>query len=250
MAAKFYNLIDNNHMKRYIVFVMLLFSLDSLAQQLDVGWDYPIKPGTNEWKNLKSYEEQLNSYNIPSEIIKKISTEELVKTCLAYPEWRMINAYSDRQAGLANVIGLFNGFHELLVRHDAAKELIKVYVKMDPLVIDRNWTSLQKGTYSFQFTCIEMLLSHGVIVRQLDETNIRVLLNEAISKYKSKKQMEDMCSLWYLSPTAGLCLSILEKDGLLIKSNSDLQLFQQTFMTEDIEILERIIEESEKRIKL
>jgi hypothetical protein len=75
-------------------------------------------------------------------------------------------------------------------------------------------------------------------------------LNEAISKYKSKKQMEDMCSLWYLSPTAGLCLSILEKDGLLIKSNSDLQLFQQTFMTEDIEILERIIEESEKRIKL
>ncbi|MGI6323569.1 MAG: hypothetical protein ACOXZO_09685 [Bacteroidales bacterium] len=143
-----------------------------------------------------------------------------------------------------------NGFHELLVRHDAAKELIKVYVKMDPLVIDRNWTSLQKGTYSFQFTCIEMLLSHGVIVRQLDETDIRVLLNEAISKYKSKKQMEDMCSLWYLSPTAGLCLSILEKDGLLIKSNSDLQLFQQTFMTEDIEILERIIEESEKRIKL
>jgi len=95
-----------------------------------------------------------------------------------------------------------------------------------------------------------MLLSHGVIVRQLDETDIRVLLNEAISKYKSKKQMEDMCSLWYLSPTAGLCLSILEKDGLLIKSNSDLQLFQQTFMTEDIEILERIIEESEKRIKL
>ena len=235
---------------KMINYVFLLWIFLPANSQENVVWNYPVNPRTDEWKNLKSYEEQLKAYNMPSEVVKKISTAELVKTCLAYPEWRLINAYSDRQAGLANVIGLFNGFHELLVRHDAAKELIKVYVKMDPLAIDRNWTSLQKGTYSFQFTCIEMLLSHNVIVRQLDETDIRILLNEAISKYKNKKLMVDMFSLWDLSPTAGLCLNILEKDGLLIKNNSDLQLFQQTFLTEDIEILEKIIDESEKRIKL
>ena len=227
------------------IFFLLWIFLPANSQE-NVVWNYPVNPRTDEWKNLKSYEEQLKAYNIPSEVIKKISTAELVKTCLAYPEWRLINAYSDRQAGLANVIGLFNGFHELFARQDAAKKLIKVYVKMDPLLIDRSWTSLQKGAYSFQFTCIEMLLSHGAIVRQLDETDIQILLNEAVSKYKSKKQMPDMYSIWDLSPTAGLCLSILDKDGVFLKNHPYLHLFQQTFMTEDIEILNKIIETSEK----
>jgi hypothetical protein len=231
----------------FVFFIFLLgISLPAYAQE-KIAWDYPVNPNTEEWKSLKSYKEQLQAYNIPDDIIKKISTEELVKTCLAYPEWRLINAYSDRQAGLANVMGLFNGFHELFTRNDAAKELIKAYVKMDPLAVDRNWTPLQKGMYSFQFTCIEMLLSHGAIVAKLDETDTRVLLDEAVSKYRRKRQMPDIYSLWDVSPTAGLCLNILDKDGAFVKNNPELQSFQRTFMTEDIEILNKIIETSEKK---
>lgn len=240
--------IRNRRIIKTITYIFLLgIFLSANAQEKPIVWDYPINPDIEEWKNFKSYDEQLKAYDIPPEIIKKISTAELVKTCLAYPEWRLINAYTDRQKGLANVMNLFNGFHELFTRNDAAKELIKVYVKMDPLIIDRSWTPLQKGTYSFQFTCIEMLLSHNAIIRQLDEPDTRILLNEAISKYENKKQMPDIYSLWDLSPTAGLCLNILDKDGIFVKSKPDLQLFQQTFMTEDIEVLNKIIEASEKR---
>jgi hypothetical protein len=231
------------------IFLLGIF-LSANAQEKPIDWNYPINPDIEEWKNFKSYEEQLNAYDIPSEIIKEISTAELVKTCLAYPEWRLINAYTDRQKGMANVMNLFNGFHELFIRSDAAKELIKVYVNMDPLIIDPSWTPLQKGTYSFQFTCIEMLLSHNAIIRQLDEHDTGVLLNEAISKYKSKKQMPEIYSLWDLSPTAGLCLNIIDKDGIFAKNEPILQLFQRTFMTEDIEILNKIIKTSEKKIKL
>lgn len=197
-------------------------------------------------ENLKGYDEQLRVYNIPDDIIKEISTAELVKTCLNYPEWRLINAYNDRRIGLSNVLGLFNGFHELFIRSDAAKELIKVYIKMNPLAVNRSWNPLQKGTYSFQFICIEMLLSHGAIIEKLDDTNARMLLDEAVSKYRKKQQIPDTYSLWSLSPTAGLCLNILDKDGTFVKNNLDVQSFQRTFLTEDIELLNKIIDASKK----
>jgi hypothetical protein len=230
------------------IFLMALFLIGNylaLNAQDKVKWEYPINPSSIEWKNLETYAEQLQAYNIPSEIIKKISTEELVKTCLSYPEWRLINAYTNRHIGLSNIIALFNGFNELFLRDDAAKELIRVYVQMDPKMIDLTWSSLQKGIFSFQFVCIEMLLSHRAIIMKLDSTDIRLLMDEAVSKYKNMAQASNFYSLWDLSPVAGLCLSILDKDGVFINNYPDLRFFQRTFMTEDIATLNRIIELSQ-----
>lgn len=210
-----------------------------------VVWNYPINPLSDEWKNL-TYKEQLKAYNIPAEILEKISTEELVKTCLSYPEWRLINAYDNLQIGFANVIGLFNGFHELFKRNDAAKELIKVFEKLDPTAINTNWTPLQKGIFSFQFTRIEMLLSHNEIIKKLDSNDINQLLDKAVSKYKSMRQLPDTYSLYDLSPLAGLYLNILDKDGEFVKNDRKLLSFKGTFMTEDITTLEKIIEEITK----
>lgn len=235
------------YLVKAIPFILLTgFFLPSIAQE-KVVWEYPINSSSIEWKNLKNYYEQLQAYNIPTEVIKKISTAELVKTCLSYPEWRLINAYNDRQIGLANVMQLFNGFHELFIRNDAAKELIKVYVKMDPSSIDITWTPLQKGIFSFKFICIEMLLSHSAIINKLEASDISILLDDAVSKYKSMLQMKDLYSLWDLSALAGMCLNVLDKDEVFVKENPDLRSFQQSFMTENIEILNKIIEKSEKK---
>ena len=150
-------------------------------------WDYPVRYGTPEWKTLKTVDEQFNAYNIPDEILKTISTEELVKICLAYPEWGLMNAYNSRPNGLAILVGLFNGFRELYNRHDAALELLKVYDKLDPLAVDPSWSDLQQGQYSFQFTKIEMFLSQKPITDQLDDVGIRYLKEVAVSKYQKKK---------------------------------------------------------------
>lgn len=204
------------------------------------------KSEDSEWKHIKSYSEQLEVYNIPEDIVGEITTEELVKTCPAYPEWRLINAYSNRRIGLANVIGLFNGFHELFKRNDAGKELIKSYLMIDPLSMNPNWTPLQKGSFSFQLTCIEMLLSHDLIINQLSESEINTLLDEAVLKYNNKKQLPHVYSLWDLSPTAGLCLIILQRKGVPWTNDAEVKLFQRTFLTTDIRLLDKIIIESEK----
>lgn len=232
-------------MKKLLLLFLLIQNI-SFAQE-EIVWDYPIKPGSEEWKTLKSYDKQLQAYNIPQEILKKISTAELVKTCLSYPEWRLINAYDNRRIGLNNVTGLFNGFNELFTRNDAAKELIKKYAEMDPLTIGENWIPIQKGDYSFQFTCVEMLLSHPAIIEKLSSTDRRTLLDVAVNNYRRKRQLPEVYSLWGLSPTAGLCLNVLSTDGGIMKNDSDIALLQMTFMSNDIKILDTIIDLAEKK---
>ena len=214
--------------------------IELLTSSSDLVWNFPVNPSTPEWKGLKSYEEQLQAYNIPEEMIKEISTEELLKVCLAYPEWGIINAFNSRRIGLNNMMSRFNGFRELLAREDAAKELIKVYSNIDPLAIGDDWTLLQKGEYSFQINCVELLLSHGRMIDKLDAQDIQNLQNEAILKYEQKKQLSDV-SLWDLSPTAGLHLSLLDKNGEFSKNDTKLLLLKFYFMAEDIEVLDRTI---------
>ena len=209
-------------------------------------WDYPLRYGMPGWETLKTYEERLNAYNIPVEIIKNISTEELINVCLAYPNFKVIHAYNDRRTGLNKMMRHFNGFTELFARNDAAKELIKLYSKVDPLAIGDDWTLLQQGRYGFYINYIELLLAHEMIIEKLDEQDTHVLLNEVAAKYQLKKQRSDVYALWGLSPTAGLCLSILDKSGEFSRNNDKLLLLKQTFMSDEIAVLDSIVESIKK----
>lgn len=211
-------------------------------------WDFPVKPGTEEWKSLETIEQQYEAYNIPESLMKEISTDDLVKICLDYPEWGLIYAFNDPQTGFAHVLDLFNGFEELFSRKDAAKELIKVYLEMNPLEVSQLSTDLDKGLFSFQFTCIEMLMSTNPIISLLDDEDKRLLLQEGITKYKSKEQFPDVYCLWSLSPTAHLCLSIIESDGR-ISEDIGRRSLKRRALYHDKSVLDEIIVESENFLK-
>ena len=86
------------------MYLILFVCVVNAQTETKVIWDYPVRYGTPEWETLKSYEEQLNAYNIPFEILKSISTEELVKVCLAYPEFSVMDVFNDRRIGLNNMM--------------------------------------------------------------------------------------------------------------------------------------------------
>ena len=170
-----------------LALIFVVTCLHVYSQDKVVSWDFPINPNSIEWKELKSYDEQLKAYNIPEDIINKISTKELVKICLAYPEWGVIDAYNDRRIGLNNMMSEFNGFKGLFERNDAARELIKIYAQIDPLAIKKEWTLLQIGYYSFYINCIELILSHEIILDKMEAQDIQFLLDIVILKYNNKK---------------------------------------------------------------
>ena len=157
-------------MKKVIVYIGILlhFVLINismiLAQQKEIVWNYPIKPGTEEWEKLDTYKARLDAYNIPSDILVSISTKELVNTCLSYPEWRLIYTRNTYCAGLAYVGSIFNGFGELLNRTEAADILLAKYKLIDPTKIDKKWSLAEQGRYTFNITYIELLLSHNKFI--------------------------------------------------------------------------------------
>ena len=76
-----------------ILLAILMFSISwnwVQGQGESIVYDFPIQPGTPEWDSLDTYEDRLDAYNIPNSVLKVMNTADLVRTCLSYPEFRLI----------------------------------------------------------------------------------------------------------------------------------------------------------------
>ena len=73
-------------MNRIILLLFFASILCSLqAQKINLRYDFPIKPGTEEWKKLKSGDEMVDAFKIPDSVLISLSTEPSAKTSLNYP---------------------------------------------------------------------------------------------------------------------------------------------------------------------
>jgi len=219
-------------------------SEESSFETSGVTWDFPFQYGKPGWDSFKSAEEQINAYNIPNEILNRLSTEELVKVCLNYPEWGLLYMYNDDRTGFSVLLKNFNGFRELFNRSDAAVELMKEYAKIDPLSVEPGWTALQQGLFGFQFIKIELFLSQSSIIRQLDNAGLRELRELALSKYKNKKMLPGIYSAWDLFPTVGVCVNIIEykNASLLDSKRGEINHFKAYMRSDNKMFLDSIVE--------
>lgn len=110
-----------------ILFTMLFYPIFIFGQV----WDYPIKPGMEEWKNFKSHQEMANACQIPDDLLSKIPTEELAEICLNYPLFFTMKAFNNLQEGFDQVSTEFNGFQELFKRADSGTILLEIYKNSD-----------------------------------------------------------------------------------------------------------------------
>jgi hypothetical protein len=175
-------------MKKAILVLIIAIPLISYAQN-KISWDFPIKPGSTEWKNAVSYKEKLNFFNIPTEILNTISTKELAKTCLNYPEFSLIFTRNDLQLGYNHISEIFNGFKELESRKDAGKELLSIYKSYNPGAFDKNTTNLEIGNHIIKFTYIELLIAQSNCIKNLSTTERNELSIECLRKHKEKKNL-------------------------------------------------------------
>ncbi|MDP2338365.1 MAG: hypothetical protein Q8N05_18320 [Bacteroidota bacterium] len=171
-------------------FLLIAIPFFSFAQNEKATWDYPVKPGSKEWLNIEDYFKRFELLNIPAPLLKKISTEELVKSCLNYPEYRLIFTRNDLQSGYNFIRSSFNGFVELETRPDAGKELMKVYAGYKPDGFDLNLTDLEIGRFMSKFTFIELLLAQTEIQNKLNPGDLKELMSICSQKYKVKKDRQ------------------------------------------------------------
>ena len=81
-------------------------------------YEYPIEPGTNEWKELQTHEQKLAVSQIPEDTLQDMTTEALLDTVLNYPLLVDTMAYNSIEKGIEVVSEQFEGLKELLNRND------------------------------------------------------------------------------------------------------------------------------------
>jgi len=171
------------------------------------AYDYPIKPGTDEWKAFGSHEEMLKACQIPEELLHRMSTTGLVETVLNYPLSADWLAYDSFEIGIEHVREQFNGLSELLSRNDAGVALIASYQTVDPGTIDINSPIAEHAEYYFRILNIELLLSQDSVISNLSITDLQNLISRARIIYESKVLRSDIFGGVFLQFTS----TIIEK---------------------------------------
>ena len=148
-------------------------------------WDYPVKPGMEEWGQLNSLEKKVNACQIPEELLSSLSTEDLTNICVRYPLLGNVFAWNTFHYGLNALYDQFNGIRELFKRKDAWKELLKYSNCLITLANSSQFDLVEESYSRFLYSIFndEVLFLLGFYVQKAD----------AISKKDCKKILQCLC---------------------------------------------------------
>lgn len=232
-------------MKKIIIFLLIILPIFSFAQNEKVKWDYPVKPGSEEWKAFENTYQKIESCQIPYETLKNISTENLIQLCLNYPLFPDLFFSNYLQSSFNRMIDQFNGFKELVKRKDTGKILMELYKKMEPAGINNSWESTRKGFYTFDFVKVELLLANDDVLRNIAQTGLGELSSRSKYIFKEKEKMINEYGYNFgIASTALILGKIADRNEKLIyKSDDDkkkVEHFLKTGTTTEKAILEFI----------
>ncbi len=229
----------------FLFAVILIFRLVQ-AQNESFVYEWPIKGGTAEWKALQTHAEMLAVLQIPDDILNKMSTHDLVETCLNYPLFPDVWAFNSYQQGIDNAIANFNGFQELLERAEAGIELMNKYLRLDLSDLSNKKSNYERGEYKIQLCKYEALLSQSSILQNISIIERKQLLFNVLEKNKTMFSSGNF-SFYSYESNSFLAVRILEMENFepLSKRLEEDKILQQfinhgTGIT--LEVIEDIIE--------
>lgn len=99
---------------------------------------YAVNVFSKEWKELQTYDEQLKACQIPEELLRQLSTRELLKLVEEYPFLAAtMYCYGSNLKALDELKSEFNGMRELLQREDCLEMVIEEYENLKIVKPDR-----------------------------------------------------------------------------------------------------------------
>ena len=195
-----------------ILFLFILVSCDTYTQE-GIVWDYPIKPGTEEWKNLENRKAKVDACQVPEYVLQNINTSDLTKICLDYPLLYDVFAFENINTGLNILFADFNGIREFAKRKGAINCLKEKYFAelMTFQNILNTGTLLDRG-YSILLTSIlEVLLSYKDFHFSSSKEEQKEVLETLFVGYKEKFQYSE-----YFKGT-GFTTNLFARAHLIIK---------------------------------
>lgn len=196
------------------------------------SYNYPVYPGMKEWATFKTTQEMVDACQVPIEVLKKQSTQEVIQAIWEYPFLFEISSSSDHyQMYFENVFFKNNAYNELILRSDAGSGLSERLTLVN----------VEMMCGRFLSRSLEIILSQPVFLSQLNDDQKKVVVKTAFRNDSLKEKTNE-------SP--GMIYRIREITWLLIGRT----MFQANYppFMEDVEkntILRQFIETSELRIQ-
>ena len=175
-----------------IVGIPLIYNCgkNPVESELDDIYKYPVPDyDSEEWKQ-RTPEDVKAFYQIPEDVLNKLSTKVLIQAYLDYPLLGVIGAYNSFQDGFNIVRKQFNGIDELYIREDIEIELINFYQNMDPSSYDVNWEPFKIGEFVQRMVYIELLLAQEDFLSKLEEKNVKLFISDALKKLEIKREID------------------------------------------------------------
>ena len=177
-------------MKTKMILFTMLFCPILLLGQI---WDYPIKPGSEEWKKLMSNKEMVESCQIPEKVLSNLSTEDLTELCLSYPLLYDLFAFENFTEGFNKLFSDFNGIKELYSRNDISNSLINKYnkkIRSFSFLHEKN-TDIEKGEFIISVNVIEILLGQCYLKNKMTGNMSKTILINLVDGYEEKLKVAE-----------------------------------------------------------
>ena len=225
-------------------------------KEISLPYDFPIKPGSEEWKEFQTHAEMIAACQIPPKILKNMTTPALIETVLNYPLYFDYGAYRGIpavgvQGGFEEMSSSFNGFNELFTRQDAGTKMIEKYESVDPEDIGINWSLEKLGEYSFKLEGMEMFLAQPQIRSKLTEKERSKLFIELLDKNSKKNKHSDVYGISGQESIAFVLAKLMLDENVEsfkqeVLRDEALSYFIKTGDSEKKDVLDKIFLETEK----
>lgn len=173
-------------MKNLIFIVGLtVLSFCSFGQVSDKPFDFAPLVDGGRLKGIP-YTEKIKLLQLPEETLRQMSTEALLETCINYPLFHVITAYSNVQEGFSRISTDFNGFSELFNRPDLPKIIISSYESKKLSKLNSMNDDLIKGHFIAKVLYHELMISQNDVMDRLDINNLQLAIITSFDRYSEK----------------------------------------------------------------
>jgi hypothetical protein len=172
--------------KAAVIIAAFAVAFCSLAQSTNSQpHQFLVRPGSPEWRTLKSTDDMYQACDIAEGTVKKLTTKALVQTCLDYPLRHLVLSDSESaNRGLSMVAERFSGFRELSRRPDAGVHLFEAYA-----VRTQQAKSAGKAPQYIDHVTILALLSKKEVLAALSVSQKQTLVRYALQNMKLSRNV-------------------------------------------------------------
>mgnify|MGYP003631367297 CR=1 FL=1 len=199
---------------KFLAFMAMVLSFSPLFSQ-EVDWEYPIRPGSEEWATLPTTADRVKAIQVPENVLTKLSDKQLLKLILDYPFFNSYTLSDNPFDGFQRTMVTLNAYGQLKSRPESLQLILEYYNGMDFSQINRLGESAEIGRFALRVSAIELMITDFSLEKNLSLEESEKLLEGVSKKYAEKSVNEtELLGLGKLT-TAFLAATVINGQATL-----------------------------------